>query len=1302
MRAVKKLIRQHRWIFISLLILTASGFVLHFYGKSIVKNLVQRYVQQETAGGYRLTYDGLSFNLLDRSLTLEEVALTPDSTDSTRVNKTQYHIKVRQMKVNLKDIIELYTKKKFHIEGIEVDNPEITLSRADQKEKIALDVADFYLLISDYIEVLQIDYLRLSSGTFIYANTGEEFRNIDFSLKSFKLDSIRDSTNIFFSDEIELKLEKQSFILPDSLHKLSFSELRLSTKDSLLSLKKVRVRPLAESDTDSTASYTINIPSLELVGIDYRKAYHNGFLVLDSLKLYKPKIDLTPREQKSSSNVKQILSGLFKSYAIKTFLLVDADISYHRLSYDMKTLINANFAGVTLDSGAVEPADWFETAEVSVENYHYSDSIWQITLDSVSASSQKQHVALFNMKARQCFPDDTASFSLEVLTVDKVRLEKLTENKGLAATQIKLLRPEVAGLNGKSQKKKKLSPQELQKAIAPFVSYIATDSLIIIDGSFKLNQINIRDFNFNAQSFRLDTAVQNWSGIARQEKASMTFSTRYDSVEIEGVLAYREKNQQLQLLSPVVRHMKNDSLQAKAKDITFFGLTLDDLISSDIPALDSVYITAPSIKWELQTAKNDTTRLPIDLGKIRVINGTIDLRVNGKRIASDSTNITATYTGDSLTLQTLFLEKLKANDRVAVDKVSFDQASCDLQLQNVAFTEKNMSATSPAVTATNWQPADLIYKNKLMADEVIVSTPTVDGHFEKRQGSSPKFKWPIALDVSEVAINHGKIRIFNVKDGDTTSIQSSINLKLTAVNDEFDLYSNNYLLYSENVEIQLYEALVKNAKHLIRLDSFAFDHQKESLSLYNLKFINEAKTGQVEIDQTTLQSLDLPQLIDNNRLVATSLALEGTQFNWKETDSAKKVALPFAKVSLGEIRSEELNAQLNFIDVPDPLNLKITELFIQKVDADSTSSLANLLQTVDQFSFEGQDFSHSLEKGHYLLNVEQYGYSHKDRHAYFDNVKLDPQLDRLAYSSTLEFQKDWFDVFVSSITMEGLQAEAALTDKHYKLEKLVLDGVEADIFRDKHVLFDSTQRRQLPQGQLKSLGMVFNIDSLLLKGNITYSERPGTTNRIAGIDFTNLDGAIINMASRDSLYELPMYLHAKGKILGSGNFAANVTFDMTKPKHPFRFSGKVGPMDLKTMNELLFPIANIKVKSGESQEASFIFDGDDDVASGTIDFRYKKLKISILNSKTHDRQGFTQNLKTFFANSFVIHKSNPRLFNFREGVIFYKRDKKRAVFNFWSKAILSGAVSSVGINRSQRSFLKYKREQKKSEKDDDG
>ena len=95
---------------------------------------------------------------------------------------------------------------------------------------------------------------------------------------------------------------------------------------------------------------------------------------------------------------------------------------------------------------------------------------------------------------------------------------------------------------------------------------------------------------------------------------------------------------------------------------------------------------------------------------------------------------------------------------------------------------------------------------------------------------------------------------------------------------------------------------------------------------------------------------------------------------------------------------------------------------------------------------------------------------------------------------------------------------------------------------------------------------------------------------------------------------------------------------------------------------------------------------------GEMKFYYENLKIQLLNRETETPKGLGNVLGSFFANTFIIKSNNPRNLFLRKGDIFFERDKKRAIFNYWTKTFLSGVVSSIGATNNKKKIKKMQEE----------
>jgi len=256
------------------------------------------------------------------------------------------------------------------------------------------------------------------------------------------------------------------------------------------------------------------------------------------------------------------------------------------------------------------------------------------------------------------------------------------------------------------------------------------------------------------------------------------------------------------------------------------------------------------------------------------------------------------------------------------------------------------------------------------------------------------------------------------------------------------------------------------------------------------------------------------------------------------------------------------------------------------------------------------------------------------------------------------------------------------------------------VYRDKSVPFPEDRYMPMLQKKLHDLDYPLWIDTLHLTSTIKYTEKPVDSELEGVMTFDDIDAYLVNVRTSDTLRDKSMKLLASGKMYNSAPFNLKVDFDQSAPNYSYHMVGSVSDFDLTLLNQMLGPVAGVNIKSGYGQTIQFNFEAADRVAIGEMRFRYDDLKITILNKKTHEAEGLGRGIKTFFANTFVVKKKNPGVaFFVKKGDIFYERDPSRAIFNDWGKALISGAVSSIGINKSTRAQKKYVKLQESEEKE---
>jgi hypothetical protein len=101
-------------------------------------------------------------------------------------------------------------------------------------------------------------------------------------------------------------------------------------------------------------------------------------------------------------------------------------------------------------------------------------------------------------------------------------------------------------------------------------------------------------------------------------------------------------------------------------------------------------------------------------------------------------------------------------------------------------------------------------------------------------------------------------------------------------------------------------------------------------------------------------------------------------------------------------------------------------------------------------------------------------------------------------------------------------------------------------------------------------------------------------------------------------------------------------------------------------------------------------------AEGVLDLYYHGLQVGLLKEKKSFWKKAETELMQLFVNM-VVPQESPGYFGIhRPGYIWNKRDDEKGYFNFFWKSLLTGLISSEGINsEEQRAFRKTLRKEKR-------
>ena len=471
----------------------------------------------------------------------------------------------------------------------------------------------------------------------------------------------------------------------------------------------------------------------------------------------------------------------------------------------------------------------------------------------------------------------------------------------------------------------------------------------------------------------------------------------------------------------------------------------------------------------------------------------------------------------------------------------------------------------------------------------------------------------------------------------------------------------------------------------------------DSLHSGGLKVLVEAS-----IDKITIAGFEIMEFFNEGTLDINKILVLDPKVNYLVNSSVKKVG---NSLVINDILSDDLrtatvgqilidNASIEWSDVQDLApKLMMDSVYVEfdSIYVDSVTLLEPFAFKFSEARFEARLYDQELSEL-YRAKAEKIYLDYQKNILIIQGPELVPTKGKYNYGEVTKTETDLFSMKGKSIEIEGFVSGSFAEKGLLIIPKIHLNGIDLDIFRDKHLPDPPFKKIPLPATLINGIPLPILVDSIFLNNCSVSSAQLDTLNDKAGtVFFKEMNGVITNLTN-DSVFIVQnniMEVNTTALFMDKGSMNAHMSFILDSPYDQFHMTARLGQMDAKTISPVLDSLLLIRITSGKIHSLSMDINGNDDHAVGTMDFRYENLKIDILSLK-HERQS-NWLLKTI-ANTVIRSSNISGQKNFKIGSIETDRRKDRAIFNFLWKATKSGLLSTStpikGAKKSNKSKKK--------------
>lgn len=1213
-------------------------------------------------------------------------------------NRDHYEVSLPQLRFAGVDFLSAYNDNFLLIDSIDIIDPSVSLiKRTIQKTKKSkrhnfLDIAMMY---HDYLE---IGHFNLTDAQLTYTDETKEIpKNYNFDHISTKISNVKIDTGensirnygINF-DRIDLVIKDYEVTLPDSANTVSFDELTISSDPLTISLRELEYQPAPSKLADpSKTKIFARVPYLVVTGFDISSAINQDNYGIGEIYLEHPEFRIVQGNTPKASDKKVDPSGLFGSlqkinafaslFTLDKFSLKNGELLFeappHQQLHGIALQqINMELANIKIDSttdfqnhliGQAELGFSFGKSTISTKKANiqlsaidFSSLTGRMKVDSISFTNNPE---LVSQHLKVLIPE----LSLTGIDIDEILFSSNINFDTLkidhADLALELLADHVHQSGTKPSKIANLPVITIQHLIGNNHNVEYKNDQIPL---FKVN-----DIDFNIAGLTVDQtlsdnvrnqfdyerlynlSVNNYNLVLKKQQhffsageIRLTENTTFSMQDIR-LIPYGKPNNEYRIHVP---------------SVLMTGIDLKKILKESYYSGHEIVINRPEIDLKLTSGRQEKLT-SLDLGFIPILlrNRFLGAKSDLFQIKNGVINVHQKTDNDSLLFEC---------DDINLDVLQFEVDSITEMLPERFLFANDIKLEGDYISA--YQPKKGAF---VSINHFYISTMEQDLKFEgiyytsNTTGQTDQAKTKLTADY------------LNLLDLDFYGLTQNKTLKLA----EIDI-DNAYLTMTPLPKKNTEGALRINRSGMPS-DTTLIENIRDKISnstLFNQKLADSIQVGQIQKQKSAglnihkreflFDTLILKQIeIDKIFLTDTKIDIENPVEHkydliipdvWLLAEGIKYNPV-LAKDSSRIFYSDKIFAKvsnLNYI-LPDNLSaIKFSEL--QLNSADSTIKIKNFA--------------------------------------------LEPRVSKFNFGAAKGYQASWLRIENDSISIDDVDFLGIINDKRFAAEKLDINTMNFEIYRDKRIPFPEWQRRPLPQVELRGIDFTIAVDTInLINSYIGYQEHAEKSNTPGEIFFTDLNAIVVNVSNDSArLIKSPKTnIGVTAKVFGKGSIVGEFQFDMLNPDNIHIYGIEVDSFDLTEFNRILIPNASAQIKSGKNEKIVMTARANEDYSYGEMRFYYNNLKVQLLNRETETPKGLGNILGSFFANTFIIKTNNPKNFVLRKGDIFFERDKKRAIFNYWTKTFLSGVISSIGAANNKKKIKKMqeenlkKIEQKKSE-----
>ena len=301
----------------ALLLLGTVGFpYLRDHLEKPLGNAIVEELESYGNGAYTVLHGRVRIDLWDRAVSFEQVELRVDTSvalalhESGELPERLAQFRIERMYVRTQ-LLPLLLRNELEIRSVLLERPQLVIHEFPllaERNDVTFRLGMLYEAIADRLVAFGVRYFTVLDGSLrleqmtMHSTQALAVEQVDLWIEDLHIDStLMDTSQRYLPvGDVRLRVGPQRILLADSIHALSFSELRFGLKGDSLSVDRLRLHPVIADPVMRSMErpvFEISLQAMRVSGVDLHKVYSQGTLDVDRLELDRPVVRyLSPHE----------------------------------------------------------------------------------------------------------------------------------------------------------------------------------------------------------------------------------------------------------------------------------------------------------------------------------------------------------------------------------------------------------------------------------------------------------------------------------------------------------------------------------------------------------------------------------------------------------------------------------------------------------------------------------------------------------------------------------------------------------------------------------------------------------------------------------------------------------------------------------------------------------------------------------------------------------------------------------------------------------------------------------------------